>query len=41
MAILNGPNFSHVITLRTQAVRVKSLQAVERPADLALVRFNC
>jgi hypothetical protein len=27
--------------LRTQAVGVKSLQAAERPADLAPVRFNC
>jgi hypothetical protein len=31
----------HVLMLRTQAVGMKSLQAAERPADLAPVRFNC
>ncbi len=31
----------HVIMLCTQAVGMKSLQAAERPADLAPVRFNC
>jgi hypothetical protein len=36
---LKGP--PHVVMLRTQAVRMKTLQAAERPADLAPVRFNC
>jgi hypothetical protein len=35
------PGPPHVIMLRTQAVGMKSLQAAERPADLAPVRFNC
>ncbi len=29
------------VMLRTQAVGMKSMQAAVRPADLALVRFNC
>jgi hypothetical protein len=31
----------HVLMLRTQAVGIKSLQATERPANLAPVCFNC
>ncbi len=31
----------HIIKLRTHAVRMKSLQAAERPADLAPIRSNC
>jgi hypothetical protein len=37
----NVPGPPHVIILHTQAVVMKSLQAAERPADLAPVRFNC
>jgi hypothetical protein len=38
---LNVPGVSHVVMLCTQAVGVRSVQAAERPADLAPVRFNC
>ncbi len=31
----------HIVMLLTQAVGMKSLQAAERPADLAPIRFNC
>jgi hypothetical protein len=34
------PGLPHVI-LPTQVVGIKSLQAVEQPADLAPVCFNC
>ncbi len=37
---LNVPGISHVVMLCTQAVRVGPVQAAERPADLAPVRFN-
>jgi hypothetical protein len=35
------PGPPQVFMLPTQAVRMKSLQAAERPADLAPIRFNC
>ncbi len=38
---LNVLDILHVVMLRTQTVRMKSLQAAMRPADLAPVRFNC
>jgi hypothetical protein len=37
----NVPGPPHVVLLRTQAVRMKSLQAAELPADLAPICFNC
>jgi hypothetical protein len=37
----NVPGPPQGVMLRTQAVRMKSLQASERPADLAPVLFNC
>jgi hypothetical protein len=40
-AQFNVPGPPHVVILRTQVVGMKSLQAAERPADLAPVRFNC
>jgi hypothetical protein len=36
---LNMPDFPHIIMLHMQAVGVKSLQAAERPADLAPIRL--
>ncbi len=38
---LNMKVSPHVVLLRTQAFGVKSLQATQRHADLAPVRFNC
>ncbi len=38
---LNVPGVSHVVMMCTQAVGVGPMQAAERPADLAPVRFNC
>ncbi len=38
---INVPGPPNIIMLRTQAVGMKSLQAVECPADLAPIHFNC
>ncbi len=38
---INVPGPLHVIMLRMQAVKMKSLQTAEQPADLAPTRFNC
>jgi hypothetical protein len=35
------PGISYIVMLCTQAVGVGPMQAAERPADLAPVRFNC
>jgi hypothetical protein len=40
-SIVHVPGISHIIMLCTQAVGVGPMQAAERPADLAPVRFNC
>ncbi len=37
---VNVPGSPHIM-LRMQAVGMKLLQAAERPADLAPIRFNC
>jgi hypothetical protein len=39
--VVSPQDSPHVVTLRTQAVGVKTLQAAEWPADLAPVCFNC
>jgi hypothetical protein len=41
MSSLHMPGISHIVMLCTQAVGVGPMQAAERPADLAPVRFNC